>query len=173
MNQATASPPPDPTTPKVAVPEAPPADPPMNLRPASALDIDQLAELEDQAFGVEAWSRQLLMAELTGPHRHYLVIESGGSIIGYAGLFLGLDEAEVMTIAVAPAARGRGLGRWLMEALLDRARAAAPRKVMLEVAADSEPARRLYRSLGFQPVGRRRGYYQPSGRDALVMRLDL
>jgi N6-L-threonylcarbamoyladenine synthase/ribosomal-protein-alanine N-acetyltransferase len=143
------------------------------LREATASDVDRLAELEQASFGAEAWSRRLVFEELTGPHRRYFVAEAGGRVTGYAGLFLGLDSAEVMTVAVDPAWRGRGLGRRLMLALLTEAERAGKRRVMLEVAVGSEAAIGLYRSLGFAQIGRRRGYYQPSGRDALVMRLDL
>jgi ribosomal-protein-alanine N-acetyltransferase len=115
----------------------------------------------------------MVAAELGGPDRRYFVVQAGGRVEGYAGLFLGWDVAEVMTIAVAPDWRGRGLGRALMEGILAEAALAGRRRVILEVAEGSEAAVGLYRWLGFEPIGRRRAYYQPSGRDALVMRLDL
>jgi ribosomal-protein-alanine acetyltransferase len=140
---------------------------------ATASDIDRIAELEELAFGPEAWSRDLVAAELTGPDRRYFVAETAGRFQGYAGIFLGLDSAEVMPIAVAPDRQGQGIGRRLMEALLAEARTAGVGQVFLEVADGSAAAIGLYRSLGFEQIGRRRAYYQPSGRDALVMRLTM
>ena len=75
------------------------------------------------------------------------------------------------TIATAPAARRTGLGRALLRALLERAAALGAPSVLLEVRTDNAGAQALYRSAGFREVGVRRGYYQPSGADALVMRL--
>ncbi|MDR1635560.1 MAG: ribosomal protein S18-alanine N-acetyltransferase [Bifidobacteriaceae bacterium] len=141
------------------------------IREARGDDIVRLLELEDSAFDEEAWTREMIEDELAGPDRRYFVVEVGGRVAGYAGVFLGLDSAEIMTIAIEPAVRRRGLGRRLMETLLDCARQAGLGQVMLEVAATSPPAINLYKSLGFEEIGRRLRYYQPSGRDALVMRL--
>ncbi|MDR3107099.1 MAG: GNAT family N-acetyltransferase, partial [Bifidobacteriaceae bacterium] len=105
-----------------------------SLRAAAVGDLDGIVELEWLAFGVEAWTRQMLAEELSGPNRRYWVVEVGGQVAGYAGVFLGWDSAEVMTIAVDPVARGQGLGRRLMERLLAEARVAGLRRVMLEVA---------------------------------------
>jgi ribosomal-protein-alanine acetyltransferase len=135
--------------------------------------LDRLAELDRIAFGVEAWPGDLLAAELAGPGRLYLVAEVDGRVAGYAGLCRGGGEAEVMTLAVDPAARRRGLGRALMAALVEAARQAGQAAVGLTVAQDAAPALALYRSLGFEAVGRLPGYYQASGRDGRRMRLRL
>ena len=84
-------------------------------------------------------------------------------------------ESEVMTLAVAPSHRRRGAGRALLEAAMAQAEARAVDAVFLEVAADNDPAIALYRSAGFEQVGRRKGYYaHPNGaKDALVLRRDL
>jgi [ribosomal protein S18]-alanine N-acetyltransferase len=89
-----------------------------------------------------------------------------------AGLVLAraiAGEAEVLTLAVLPAARRRGLGLALMTGAIDRAAAAGATAMLLEVAADNTAAQGLYALLGFAEVGRRRRYYA-DGRDALVMR---
>jgi ribosomal-protein-alanine N-acetyltransferase len=100
--------------------------------------------------------------------RHfYLVARDGDDLVGYAGLaVVGPDEAWVQNIAVRRGAQRHGVGRRLLEALLEQA---GTRKVLLEVAVDNEPAQRLYAAYDFEPVGVRRGYYQPSNTDALVM----
>jgi ribosomal-protein-alanine N-acetyltransferase len=79
----------------------------------------------------------------------------------------------VQTVAVAEEVRGLGIGRRLMNALLSEARRRAARTCALEVRADNAVAQQLYASLGFRRIGIRRGYYQPSGADALVLQADI
>src|SRR5699024_8398814 len=92
---------------------------------------------------------------------------------GYAGLLAVGDAGDIQTIAVDPALRGQGHGRNLMLALAEEAARRGVRDVFLEVRADNEPARSLYRSLGFAEVGIRPGYYQPDGVDAIVMQAQI
>ena len=144
------------------------------MRPAGARDLDELVRLEQVCFGVEAWSWQIMAGEITGPDRAYWVIESDqGGLVGAAGLSLGKDFAEVMTVEVDPVAQGRGLGRVLMDQLMEKAKQAGLTRVLLEVASNNAAAIGLYQSMGFTAIGRRQGYYQPSGQDALVMQLQL
>ncbi len=132
--------------------------------------IPAVMVLEDELFGAEAWSAAAYWNELAEPAtRHYVVAVAGDDVVGYAGLAVFGDEAHVLTIGVAGAAQGRGLGATLLRDLLA---AAGDRRVLLDVRADNEVAQRLYRRHGFVPVGRRRRYYQPSGVDAVVMARD-
>ncbi|MGI5245586.1 ribosomal protein S18-alanine N-acetyltransferase [Dactylosporangium sp. CA-139066] len=95
---------------------------------------------------------------------------SEGRIVGYAGLaVMPPDEAWVQNIGVRSDAQRRGIGRRLLEALLDEATRRGARQILLEVAVDNAPAQKLYAQYGFEAVGIRRGYYQPSNTDALVM----
>ena len=82
-----------------------------------------------------------------------------------------VDEAEILTLAVAPRARGKGLGRALLQAAINRAKTMGAVTMFLEVGADNPHALALYAGLGFAKVGARKGYYE--GRDALVLRLPL
>jgi ribosomal-protein-alanine N-acetyltransferase len=128
--------------------------------------IDAVLGIEADLFGPEKWSAAMFWNELAQRH-FYLVARDGEDLVGYAGLaVVGPDEAWVQNIAVCRGAQRRGLGRRLLEALLEQA---GKRKVLLEVAVDNEPAQRLYAAYDFEPVGVRRGYYQPSNTDALVM----
>jgi ribosomal-protein-alanine N-acetyltransferase len=146
----------------------------MVLRPLTWRDIPQLADLERELFGHDAWSEQTWWAELAQrPRRAYVVDEAGGEVLGYAGLDRGGDVADVMTVAVSPAHQGKGLGRVLLRWLVDEARACGSDFVMLEVRADNEAARQLYGGEGFELLSVRRKYYQPGDVDAHVMRLDL
>jgi len=128
--------------------------------------IDEVLPIEEDLFGSEKWSAAMFWNELA-QRNFYLVAEESGRVAGYAGLaVVDQDESWVQNIAVARDAQRRGVGRQLLEALLAEA---GGRKVLLEVAVDNAPAQRLYAGYDFEPVGIRRGYYQPSNTDALVM----
>jgi [ribosomal protein S18]-alanine N-acetyltransferase len=155
------------TLPETTLPE-------MSLREMSWQDIPALTALELELFPQDAWPAQTWWAELAGrPRRSYIVIEQDGAIVGYAGVDRGGEVADVMTIGVAPAVQGRGLGRVLMRWLIAEARSAAAEHLMLEVRADNVAAQRLYAEAGFALLTVRRRYYQPKGVDALIMRLKL
>ena len=149
------------------------------LRRATLDDLDAIMVLESATFESDAWSRAIMRAELAHPHGYYLVVESSDSardgLDGYAGLLApaGSGQGDIQTIAVAPAARRRGLGRTLMVALLDEARRRAAAEVFLEVRADNPNAQALYLSLGFEQIAVRPNYYQPDGVDAHIMKLEL
>ena len=132
-----------------------------------------MTALEQALFGEEAWSEGMLAGELAGvgTGRHYLVAEDQGTVLGYAGLLApGGRQGDVLTLAVAEEHWGRGIGTTLLDALLAEAASRGCREIFLEVRVDNDRAQRLYRGHGFAKVGIRRGYYQPSGTDALVMR---
>jgi ribosomal-protein-alanine N-acetyltransferase len=146
------------------------------LRRASVDDLDALVALEDATFPSDAWSRNLMREELTGPYRYYLVaVTPDGEIVGYAGLLApeGAGEADIQTIAVAESARRRGLGRLLVQTLLAEAKRRGAREAFLEVRADNPGAQQLYRTFGFEGIAVRPHYYQPDDVDALIMRLEL
>lgn len=147
------------------------------LRRALLEDLPEIITQEAKLFGTDAWSPELVVAEISHSASFYLVAvpDSSLEIVGYAGLRADIrgGDADVQTIAVLPEHRGVGLGRLLLEALLGEARARGVGSVFLEVRADNEPALGLYGSLGFIGIDRRVGYYQPDGVDALVMRLEL
>ena len=142
----------------------PPAPPPA---PMAWWDIEQIAALEQVLFPTDSpWTPAMFWAELAAG-RFYLVVRNDtGRVDGYAGLAVGPDEAEVQTIGVRPDQQGRGIGRALLQELIT---AADGRRILLEVRTDNEPALALYRSSGFETIGRRRRYYQPSGADAFSM----
>lgn len=141
------------------------------LRDAVAGDLDEIARLEGELFAGEAWSRAMVREELAGEHRRYIVLEGeDDSLIGYAGVLVVGEEADIQTIAIVPEARGRGFGRLLMRELLDEAEHRGATQVFLEVRADNSVARRLYESLGFAEIAVRPRYYQPDGVDAVVMK---
>ncbi|MFE9200622.1 ribosomal protein S18-alanine N-acetyltransferase [Micromonospora sp. NPDC007230] len=132
--------------------------------------IDQVLPLEADLFGAEQWSPAMFWNELANGHCYLVATDADGTVLGYAGLLVAPpDEAWVQNIAVRRDAQRRGIGRALLEALLAEAARRGVRSTLLEVAADNAPAQRLYATYGFEPIGVRRGYYQPSNTDALVM----
>jgi len=136
-------------------------------------DMPLIMALEQELFPEDAWTPQMFAAEFaqSASRRLYLVAEEGDTLIGYAGMmFTGGPQADVVTLAVDPAHWGRGTGTALLLALVGEAGRRGCREVLLEVRKDNPRARQLYLRHGFTEVGIRRGYYQPSGVDAVVMR---
>jgi [ribosomal protein S18]-alanine N-acetyltransferase len=127
--------------------------------------------VEEDLFGMEKWSPAMFWNELAQRDRNYYVValDDKESLLGYAGLMVAPDESWVQNIAVRREAQRRGVGRELLETLLAEAGRRGVQQTLLEVAVDNAPAQRLYAAYGFEPVGIRRGYYQPSNTDALVM----
>ncbi|MGW0086104.1 ribosomal protein S18-alanine N-acetyltransferase [Streptomyces sp. NPDC003393] len=139
-------------------------------------DIDPVLALEKDLFPEDTWSRGMFWSELAHSrgaqaNRCYVVAEENGRIVGYAGLVASGEQADVQTIAAARDHWGTGLGARLLTELLRAATAFECSEVMLECRVDNVRAQRLYERFGFEPIGVRRGYYQPGNVDALVMRL--
>ncbi len=143
------------------------------IRLAQEADLDNIMTLEHECFATDAWSRGNMHLELMAHHTTYAVIYEGERLIAYAGLSKvpGSDQSDIQTIAVAPAARGRGLGKALMLHLIAEARKQHANDMFLEVRADNPVAQALYLGLGFEHIDTRKNYYQPDGIDAWVMRL--
>jgi ribosomal-protein-alanine N-acetyltransferase len=136
-------------------------------------DMAAIIALEQELFPEDAWTSEMFAAEFAQPpaRRLYLVAEEGNALIGYAGMmFTGGSQADVVTLAVNSAHWGEGIGTALLTALVDEADKRGYQEVLLEVREDNPRARQLYLRHGFAEVGIRRGYYQPSGVDAVVMR---
>ena len=145
---------------------------PVTIGALTPADAERCAQLEAQLFdGDDPWPAVAFNRELASSHNHYVAARVAGTLVGYAGISrLGRKppfEYEVHTIGVDPAFQGRGLGRRLLDALLNFADDGV---VYLEVRTDNEAAIALYRSVGFAQIGLRRRYYRVSGADAYTMR---
>jgi len=130
------------------------------------VDLAPLARLHAACFE-DGWSEQALRD----------LLKTAGTAAfhtpdGFVMTRVADDEAEILTIAVAPQVRRRGAGRALMLAAIRHAQSQGARTMFLEVAENNIAAATLYRSLGFREVGRRKGYYAPK-EDALILRVDL
>ena len=147
----------------------------MRLRGAWGHEADALARVHAGAFS-GGWSPREIADLLNGPGGFALLVEDGGRPLGFILCRAVAGEAEILTLAVDPAARRRGLALALVEAATGAARMAGAESLFLEVAHDNAAALGLYRKAGFAEVGLRRGYYDRGANpavDAMVMRLDL
>ena len=134
-----------------------------------------MAALHALAFDAP-WSAHEIASLTAGPGGFALLAEGGDGLAGFILCRVIVGEAEVLTIAVSPQGRRRGVGGALLAAAMGAAQAAGGRAMFLEVAEDNAAAIALYRAAGFGEVGRRAGYYaRPDNRavDALVLRRDL
>ncbi|HLY88685.1 MAG TPA: GNAT family N-acetyltransferase [Acetobacteraceae bacterium] len=116
----------------------------------------------------EAWGLDAISLQLALPGAFGLIDERGGMLLGRVTV----DEAEVLTLAVAPEARRQGIARALLETAHKETRLRGGRTIFLEVAVGNTPAHELYRRCGFTEVGRRHHYY-PDLSDALVLRMNV
>jgi ribosomal-protein-alanine N-acetyltransferase len=144
--------------------------PPVTITRFRWWHIEPVLAIEADLFGAETWSASMFWNELANGHHYLVALDGHDQVTGYAGLAVQPpDEAWVQNIAVRRDAHRRGIGRVLLEALLAEVARRGVGTVMLEVAVNNPAAQRLYAAYGFEPVGVRRGYYQPSNTDALVM----
>jgi ribosomal-protein-alanine N-acetyltransferase len=154
----------------------------VRLRPMTPDDLPAVMVMEEELFAPDTWTEAMYRDELSrSDTRFYVVAEfhldetdeepepEKPVMVGYGGLIAYDDEAHVATLGVTKALQGEGVGSLLLDALLAEADKRSP-VVLLEVRADNDAAQRLYQRRGFTEIGRRRGYYQPSGADAVVMR---
>lgn len=139
------------------------------VRPAIKADTDQMHAIEVASFA-SPWPREGIADEIESRSFTFSVVaEIDRVIIGFMIYWNVADEMHLINLAVAPAARRRGVGRVLMDHLLKEARRANACEILLEVRLSNQPARTLYESLGFEAVCIRIGYYADNDEDALVM----
>ena len=136
------------------------------IREAKACDIAEIAALEAACFSFP-WSASDFETMIAAPERTLLVAEeAGGGFLGYIGAYTVAGETDISTVAVLPAARGRGVGYALVSALT----AKMPGDVFLEVRKSNAAARALYEKCGFTPCGERKNYYAAPREDAVLYR---
>ncbi|MBS0559957.1 MAG: GNAT family N-acetyltransferase [Proteobacteria bacterium] len=137
--------------------------------PATAAHAAALAAIHAAAFPpAEAWGAETMAAQLALPGCFGLIDARGGMVLARVAA----DQAEILTIAVAPEARRQGIAAGLLAAATRRAAEMGAAEMFLEVARGNAPAAALYAAAGFRPAGLRRAYY-PDGADALVLRAPL
>lgn len=129
----------------------------------------QIAQLEKMCFS-SPWSERSIESELTNPLALWLVAVDNDRVAGYVGSQSVMGEADMMNLAVDPEYRRMGVGKKLVEKLIDALSEEAVHSLTLEVRASNAGAISLYEKMGFQQVGRRPGYYSNPKEDALILR---
>jgi [ribosomal protein S18]-alanine N-acetyltransferase len=136
-------------------------------------DIPAVCEIEREAF-TTPWSAGAFHNELTNNQfAYYMIMDCGGEVAGYGGIWLIMDEAHVTNIAVRDRYRGKKLGKRLLTELQQTAGYMGAVRMTLEVRASNFIAQRLYEKLGFRSVGVRKGYYTDNREDAIIMWAEL
>ena len=143
----------------------------ITIRRMNEFDIDNVLIVEQRSFTLP-WSRAGFVGEMKNELSHYLVVVDRGTIIGYAGMWLIVDEAHVTNVAILPEYRGQKLGVKLMSALIEHAKERGALCMTFQVRASNEVALGLYAKFGFVSRGIRRNYYSDTQEDALVMWCD-
>jgi ribosomal-protein-alanine N-acetyltransferase len=147
----------------------------LSLAEARRRDVPALLQI-DRVSSPIPWSEVLFVQEIEGPASQVLLARRSGpgvpDVLGFVSWSIAADEAEIRNLAVHPDERRRGVGRQLVDAVIDRARTRGARAVYLEVHAANGAATDLYRSVGFTPTGTRRDYYG-HGDHAITMALRL
>jgi [ribosomal protein S18]-alanine N-acetyltransferase len=143
------------------------------VRQAGPFDAGVLAGLHRECFA-RAWDETAMAQFAASPEVLCLIgsVAGGAAPAGFLIVRKAGDEAEILTLGVAPSCRNRGLGRALLQTAIDLLRASGTKRLFLEVETGNEAALRLYRFFGGEAVGRRTGYYE-HGADAAIFSLAL
>ena len=141
----------------------------ITVRPMVMTDVDGVMAVEHDSF-LTPWSRSAFEEELAQNRlARYIVAEENGAIVGYAGTWLVINEAHVTNVAVSSQRRREGIGRLLMQKLMELARDNDMESMTLEVRVSNAAARHLYEQLGFVEAGIRKNYYSETKEDALIV----
>ena len=131
--------------------------------------VAQVAQLETLCFR-DPWSERSIAGELDNPLSTWLVCADGDAVLGYVGSQTVMGETDMMNVAVHPDARGQGIARRLILALVEDLKKQGSHCLTLEVRASNQNAISLYQKLGFLQIGRRPNYYRNPKEDALILR---
>ena len=140
----------------------------MIIRYMTEEDLPQAAAIEADCFQ-ESWSKELLHSSMEKAWNLFLAAEEEGRLAAYGAVSVIAGEGEIQRIAVLPSFRRRGVGRKLLEAMVNAARQKGAGAMTLEVRESNAPAIKLYISEGFKTEARRAGYYRNPQEDALIM----
>jgi len=142
---------------------------PIQVEPMALADVPAVLDIERRSFATP-WPPEAFTQELANNRlARYTVARHGGTVVGFAGVWLMVDEAHITTLAVHPDWRRQGIGHRLLEYLLLAAQDLRAGHLTLEVRVSNRAAQALYAAHGFEIVGRRERYYSDDGEDALVM----
>ena len=141
----------------------------VTIRAANEKDVQIIAAMDKVCFSLP-WSEESFYEEITrNKTARYMIAEVAGKIVGYAGVWLILDEGHITNIAVHPDFRRKGIGKALISALISVSYEEGVMKFTLEVRASNTEAISLYKCLNFIECGVRKKYYEDDGEDAVIM----
>lgn len=144
----------------------------LNIRRMSVEDVPAVTDIERVSFMGSSWTIDAFYHEiLENNFAHYFIMEYENKVIGYCGIWIVVDQAQITTIAIEPNYRGLGLGQLMLKYVMNFASAVAT-LMSLEVRVENRTAQHVYEKLGFEYGGRRKNYYG-DGEDALVMWVNL
>jgi ribosomal-protein-alanine N-acetyltransferase len=146
----------------------------VTISEATRADLPAVVAIEQAAFA-DPWSARSFQELLDNRSIYFMCARSAGgaTVLGYIVAWFVADEGQIANLAVAVDACGQGIGKQLLDKALDDGRSRGIEAVYLEVRDSNQRARQLYRSRGFEEVGRRRGYYRRPVEDAIVLRRTL
>lgn len=143
------------------------------IRKMSFNDIQDVVEVENKSFSTP-WPEEIFYQEITkNDHAHYFVAELDNEVIGYAGMWVVIDDAQITNIAIIPKYRGYKIGEKLFQYVCEQAIKMGSQRLSLEVRASNEIAQRMYHKFGLVPGGIRKKYYTDNQEDAIVMWVNL
>ncbi|SDB36553.1 ribosomal protein S18-alanine N-acetyltransferase [Eubacterium oxidoreducens] len=142
------------------------------IRKATLKDLDQIVMLENAIFK-DNWTKQSFQAAMDMEDTLFLVAAEGMTVVGYALLYAAADEADITKVAVAPMQRRKGYGANLVMQLVVQGKTRGVHHYYLEVRDSNEPARAMYKRIGFEEVGTRKNYYDEPKEDAVIMKFEV
>jgi len=138
--------------------------------PTTADHIDAIYEIELESF-TAPWPKDAFPELMESPTTHFITaINEKSKIVGFAAMYIVSDEAQILNIAVTPAARNQGAGAKLLSSMIKTAAEENVSEIYLEVRASNAKAQSLYKSHGFTALAVRKNYYQSPAEDAILMR---
>ncbi|WP_051125662.1 ribosomal protein S18-alanine N-acetyltransferase [Schaalia vaccimaxillae] len=143
------------------------------LRVANRDDAELICQFEKTIFSEDPWTPAMIAEELAAPSSRYTIASLRGRPVGYAGIKVGGDQADVMTVGVLPQARGCGLGAVLLDEMIAWVSEVGVHSVFLDVRPSNYAALRLYESRGFVEISRRPRYFKNPVEEAVEMCLKL
>ena len=135
---------------------------------ADAGDFAEICKLEQACFAAP-WPVEVLYEDICANRNRYYLLKDGEQAVGYAGVWMILDEAHINKICVSPAHRGKGYGKYLMQGILESVWRLGADSLTLEVRRSNAAAISMYVDFGFAVEGIRKNYYEDTGEDALIM----
>lgn len=145
----------------------------LSIREMVLEDIEEVLEVETATFTMP-WTKDVFNQEIVeNKYAHYYVLVFERKIVGYVGLWIVMDDAQITNIAILPDFRGKKLGERLFRFAVQQAIQMGAKRLSLEVRVSNIIAQRMYRKFGLVPGGIRKNYYTDNQEDAIVMWVNL